>query len=82
MCKTDSKLAWGTCWEIPLEGAARKKSQKLQNWIAKNPLLGEDTLDTLSAISDVFADTTNLEKKYGITAKRRDAVSLLECLDT
>ena len=31
--------------------------------------------EIISAISDVFADTTNLQKRYGIVLKRRDVVS-------
>ncbi|KAL8784401.1 MAG: hypothetical protein Q9195_009066 [Heterodermia aff. obscurata] len=65
--------SWGTTWEIPVKfDPEGKKPLKLQKWIEAYPESGMDVLDILSAISDVFADTSSLVERYGITLKQRD----------
>ena len=67
--------AWGTIWEIPVNfNPEGKRPSKLQRWIETYPQSGKDVLFILSAISDIFADTSSLVKKYGITLSRRDPV--------
>ena len=62
---------WGITWEI----STKKEPSKLQRWIEIYPESGMDVLFILSAVSDVFADTLSLEKKYGITLKQRHPVN-------
>ena len=54
--------------------------KKLHTWIQANRRLGQDVLDTLSDISDVFIDTAELEKKYGVVLKQGDPVRFTICI--
>ena len=63
--------AWGHVWEVPLEVPKQRTNTKLQRWIDQNQPLANDVLDTLSDISNLFADVTNLEARYGIVLKQR-----------
>ena len=49
--------------------------KKLRRWIEEDPERGSNVQETLCAISDIFADTTNLENKYVVVVERRDEVS-------
>lgn len=70
-----ARQGWGRTWDIPLEENQPSHGKKLQKWIEEYPEGGSDVQETLYAISDIFADTNNLEKKYGVAITQEDAVS-------
>lgn len=73
-----ARQGWGKTWDIPLEQNQPKQpnhGKKLQKWIDEDRSRGSDVQETLYAISDIFADTNNLEKKYGVVITQKKAVS-------
>lgn len=66
--------AWGEIWEIPFDDADRRRGDKFRTWIESHPQLGVHAFRIVSAISDVLADTKNLERKYGIVLRKKDPV--------
>ncbi|KAL8759096.1 MAG: hypothetical protein Q9184_003721 [Pyrenodesmia sp. 2 TL-2023] len=66
--------AWGEIWEIPFDDADRRRGDKFRTWFENHPELGKNVFRKISAISDVLADTKDLEKKYGIVLKRKNPV--------
>ena len=74
---TCASQAWGYTWGINVDSSSSATQvTKLEQWVKAYPELGIDVLDTLSAISDLFADTTTLEKRYGIVLKKKNPVSV------
>ena len=71
----DFNSAWGRTWDIPIEKGPHEPSPKFLKWIGEYPERGAEIQFTLCAISDVFADTSTLEDKYGISLKKPSAVS-------
>ena len=72
------RQGWGTTWDIPLEQdqpIQPTHGKKLLKWINEDRRRGSDVQETLYAISDIFADTNNLEKKYGVVITPKDVVS-------
>ena len=73
-----TRQGWGKTWDVPLEQNEPKQpnhGKKLQKWIDEDPRRGSDVQETLYAISDIFADTNNLENKYGVVITQKNAVS-------
>ena len=64
--------AWGHVWEVPAKIPSERTDTRLQRWIDHNQPLANDVLDTLSDISNLFADVAKLEARYGIVLKKRD----------
>ena len=63
---------WGERWEINHSGHERES--KLQKYLMSGPAVGKYVLVTLSAISDILADTEKLEKSYGIKIEQKPPV--------
>ena len=73
-----ARQGWGKTWDIPLEQNQPKQpnhGKKLQRWIDEDRSRGSDVQETLYAISEIFADTDNLEKKYGVVITQKEPVS-------
>ena len=69
------RQGWGKTWDIPLDENEPRDSKKLLRWIEEYPERGSDVQEILYAISNIFADIGNLEKKYGVVIKKKSAVS-------
>lgn len=63
--------AWGHVWEI-LPTPHWKNDFKLKRWIERNPSQATNVLDTLSDLSNFFADVSTLQKSYGVVLKKKD----------
>ena len=70
-----ARQGWGKTWDVPLEQNEPNHGKKLQKWIDEDPRRVSDVQETLYAISDIFADTKNLEEKYGVVITQKNAVS-------
>ena len=60
--------------DVPFDVENLGTNSRLFGWIENNPEIGEDVLETLLEISDIFADTSTLETKYGLVLAQRDNV--------
>lgn len=66
--------AWARVWEVPNIIPHKRTDLKLQRWVDKDQSMGYNILKTLAIISNMFADVRDLEGKYGLHLKQRDAV--------
>ena len=66
--------AWARVWEIPSVVPRQKTESKIQRFVDKDKKLGYNILKTFSVISNMFANVRDLEEKYGLRLKQRDAV--------
>lgn len=66
--------AWGEVWEIPFHATDRRRGDKFRKLAASSPDSVRDVFGTVSDISDILANTSDLERKYGIVLKRKDPV--------
>ena len=66
--------AWARVWEIPDIMLHKRTESKIQRFVDKDKKRGYDILTTFSHISNMFANVHDLEAKYGLRLKQRDAV--------
>ena len=65
--------------DVPFDAGKMGTDDKLLKWIESNPEDGQDVLEILWKISNIFADTAALEENYRIVATKKDDVRSFSC---